>query len=382
MKKLFRLIIFSSLGIFIALVLLVIFDRILGIYLNLNGYFKVRKPGLTEIVQTNEFSFIATSSAQGIRNEEVKNPKPKDIYRIFALGDSFTYGWGVNLADTWVKKLEDNLKIPGKKIEVVNLGMTDMDMGLEIQTCRVYKYQLQPDAIILGLFITEDLNQLANIDSTTPWWEKQAEKYFPTLKNLKHPFLDPILGDELKIENNIIRVSDFWKVQARKMVDDDARILSKIPHEIIHDFVDGKVSPTIINLVLGYSDFWTTILDEKNLSNMLRLFENEIKNLKKTCSQDKPVYIVGIPPYDLFDKDLFIYRQKLGFATDERLLTIDIDRNLSDICDKYGVKYIPLLTHFRQNGCKDCYFPWDNHLTPLGNSKTAEFIASYLKDLK
>jgi lysophospholipase L1-like esterase len=63
-------------------------------------------------------------------NERYNYPvkKPPNTYRIITLGDSFTFGVGVNTKDNWPEQLEDMLNKslpcgPTKKIEVINLGM-------------------------------------------------------------------------------------------------------------------------------------------------------------------------------------------------------------------------------------------------------------------
>lgn len=63
--------------------------------------------------------------------------KPSDVYRIIALGDSFTYGHFVNTEENWTEILEDLLNAEpellcgAKKIEVINLGMPGHDRKKE-----------------------------------------------------------------------------------------------------------------------------------------------------------------------------------------------------------------------------------------------------------
>lgn len=59
--------------------------------------------------------------------------KPKSVYRVITLGDSFTFGQNVDTEDNWAEKLEDllNKKLNCKninKFEVINLGVKGYDI--------------------------------------------------------------------------------------------------------------------------------------------------------------------------------------------------------------------------------------------------------------
>lgn len=71
--------------------------------------------------QTTEFSFTASINELGFRDREFSLAKPVD-YRVIAIGDSFTYGWGVGLEQSWPKVLEQNLRNTGLRVEIANLG--------------------------------------------------------------------------------------------------------------------------------------------------------------------------------------------------------------------------------------------------------------------
>src|SRR2546426_7316948 len=64
----------------------------------------------------------------GFRDREVVLPKPAEVFRILAVGDSVTFGFGVDLAETYVKQLEGRLTPlagGGRRVEVVNAGLGD-----------------------------------------------------------------------------------------------------------------------------------------------------------------------------------------------------------------------------------------------------------------
>ena len=64
----------------------------------------------------------------GWRDREISLEKKEDTFRIVALGDSITFGWGVELHETYVKQLETILKKQNsyKNYEVINISIEDL----------------------------------------------------------------------------------------------------------------------------------------------------------------------------------------------------------------------------------------------------------------
>jgi hypothetical protein len=76
--------------------------------------------------------------------------KSADVYRIITLGDSFTYGLGVNTRDNWPKDLDRKLNAacPAKKFEVINLGMEGYDIQYIVHRYLIRGLKYQPDLVI------------------------------------------------------------------------------------------------------------------------------------------------------------------------------------------------------------------------------------------
>ncbi|HEY4003486.1 MAG TPA: hypothetical protein VGO93_31755, partial [Candidatus Xenobia bacterium] len=70
---------------------------------------------------TLEFSFDARVNSLGFRDREFDVARGKSL-RILAVGDSTTYGWGVNIEQAWPKILEQRLRGAGLDVEVLDLG--------------------------------------------------------------------------------------------------------------------------------------------------------------------------------------------------------------------------------------------------------------------
>jgi len=93
-----------------------------------------------------EFDTIVTTNRFGLRDEEVDFSRP----RILCLGDSYTFGYGVENDETFCALLERRF---GKKYDFVNVGFAD---GFSPDSYALwlakYKGTFDPTAIIVSLF--------------------------------------------------------------------------------------------------------------------------------------------------------------------------------------------------------------------------------------
>lgn len=97
----------------------------------------------------------------GLRDRDFEASKPSVCRRILILGDSFTWGWGVNnesavFPKLLEKMLNQKIDIPGvKNIEVLNGGMpgslTDQWVDLLIKT----EDYFQPDVVLVVFFLRD-----------------------------------------------------------------------------------------------------------------------------------------------------------------------------------------------------------------------------------
>ncbi|MBI2598951.1 SGNH/GDSL hydrolase family protein [Candidatus Curtissbacteria bacterium] len=90
------------------------------------------------------------------RDEEFKLQKNDKITRICAIGDSVTFGYGIeNIKDRYTEILEKSLQENGYKVEVYNLAVSGANTSQEIETYRSFKF-LSCD-IILHQYTLNDI---------------------------------------------------------------------------------------------------------------------------------------------------------------------------------------------------------------------------------
>ncbi len=114
-------------------------------------------PGYDAVETYCGTSYRMTISRQGLRDREVAVPKPPGTYRIIALGDSITAGFGAELDDAFVKLLERSLQgeSAGRTIEVVNAGTDDYGTQQERIWLQERGLTFEPDLLILNVFLND-----------------------------------------------------------------------------------------------------------------------------------------------------------------------------------------------------------------------------------
>lgn len=93
----------------------------------------------------------------GYRDREFALEKPQNTVRILMLGDSVTFGWGVELEHTVAKLLEARLNRSANThpVEVINAGVGNYNTFMEVKEFTERGYKLNPDIVVLNYFIND-----------------------------------------------------------------------------------------------------------------------------------------------------------------------------------------------------------------------------------
>jgi lysophospholipase L1-like esterase len=102
-----------------------------------------------DIEVRKNITFRITSNKAGFRTREFTRKK-RGTFRIVTLGDSSTFGWGVDPEYTWQYLLEKRLLPRFGAVEVFNLGLSGFTTRHGLGVLRHYASNLEPDLLILG----------------------------------------------------------------------------------------------------------------------------------------------------------------------------------------------------------------------------------------
>lgn len=96
-----------------------------------------------------------TINSRGLRNPEIGVERTPGVRRIIVLGDSLTFGWGVDEAHTYPRRLEARLNATGARHEVINAGVGNYNTSQQVAWFTERGVAYQPDEVVLGFYIND-----------------------------------------------------------------------------------------------------------------------------------------------------------------------------------------------------------------------------------
>jgi hypothetical protein len=111
---------------------------------------------------SGEFAFRFSTNRQGLRLDyDVEIPKPPGKDRVVLVGDSFTFGYGVEQNETFATRWQERIDPRRERIELVNAGFAS---GFTLDTHYVFLREvgiaLSPDRTVVGICLSNDLDDL------------------------------------------------------------------------------------------------------------------------------------------------------------------------------------------------------------------------------
>jgi len=166
-------------------------------------------------------------NSQGFRDKEHKVKKDKNVFRILCLGDSSTFGLGVQLQDTYHALLENKMNKElgqsGIRVEIINAGVPGYT---SCQALALYKYRgvkYSPDIVTFYLGVNDSIKRFYLSD--------------------KHIMRNDVPSVVKTIENNLLLKLDSYRVLRKFIVNITAigknNIGENVPRVSIEEFKEN-----------------------------------------------------------------------------------------------------------------------------------------------
>ena len=101
-----------------------------------------------------EFAYSFTVNSFGFRGQEVAAKPSPGVLRVLCVGDSFTWGTGVEDDETYPAQLAGILSadLKGQEVEVINAGVMSWGVSQYYRWILEEGFDLEPDVIVIAMF--------------------------------------------------------------------------------------------------------------------------------------------------------------------------------------------------------------------------------------
>jgi lysophospholipase L1-like esterase len=335
----------------------------------------VLPPGSRVIYQTDEFRFTAEINRLGFRGREFTVQRVPGRSRVLAIGDSFTYGWGVELDQTWPKRLQQNLRHSGLSVEVANLGKVAASPMQYAQIASRAIPELHPDLVIVGVVQGDDLEQLdgrigesaTDSNGVQPsLLERATTDLFPHLKRvLVHQDVTSTWGEQ---------VADLLGSASRE---ERARF-ARLDRSIQADYREGRLNPGLLRLALWRPDYFSRHEnpEDPDTRELIARMAAQLERIGELAeAAGARVIVVSVPSAPYVNIEGKVTREQLGFVLEPDTLVDDgPDESIRLAAKAASLPFVSVTDAFRRHRGARLFFPLDGHLTEEGHDLLADRI--------
>ncbi len=342
-------------------------------------------PRSTATYHTTEFNFIASTNSLGFRDHEFAEARTSAC-RVVAIGDSFTFGWGVSLDESWPKVLETGLRQTGLGVDVANLGFPG---GSPVDYANIAARAvptLKPDLVVVGVLQGDDLVQLrvAAASAGKGGWPHDVREVLHEVAVTLYPHLTLLVGlaeDSLHHGPSALSINTTWKEQAQatlgKFNPGERARYERMDPVIRKAFEAGDLNPALVQSATRRPDYFmeTFDLDRLETKALVEEMARQLARIRRVGAAAGAEILVVSVPFGLYvSQPMFnTWRNRYGFELDPRMLTSDgADTAIRIAAEEAHLPMRVVTPAFRERNGAPFYFELDGHLNAYGHRFYAE----------
>lgn len=396
MSERFKQIAFRILAVVGALVFVLIVsvatDRIYGrLFAAPDSYSLLYPPHMVADYETNEFKFTVKTNAYGLRGPDFDAQKRHAI-RVLALGDSFTFGWGVNAEETWIRRLEHQLRAEGLDIEILNLGAPGASPPLYSRYLSHAIHVLKPDYVLINLLQGDDIEQTYargdkldefDLSGKARTWSRIL---FPNFSGLSQARRDRL---QQHSKGLWVLITPEWKSMAQEIFEgfdgEERERFERLDPNLRQDFLAGRMNPILIRHLVDSNDGIGKTLLGIDADTRLRYAEKTaeyLTRIRRMCEKHDAIAIAISVPSGIYNSpEIHATRLELGAALPPEALETNVaDETAQLACDLAAIPLITVSDAFREVALqRPLFYPIDTHFNAEGNRAFADVLAPALR---
>lgn len=325
---------------------------------------------------TREFKNIVHTNNAGFRGQEnVLETKRSGVYRILVLGDSMTFGWGVEDGETYSAVLERNLNVFAKtvnkdlKFEVLNGGFIG-GYGQDgfYAYYNSFGQKFQPDLVMVSLFPYNDFSDMANTD-----WVEIDNDGLPTVVRLP--------DTAIKYGRLVKSRPTEWKFAIPGLRNSHLAILLMRALE--------KYSPSAVDSLKKIFNVDTSVLkitqeksrdcvDEDKCNEILLESKRKLKfvfaGMNRAVSKSGTFLALMIPD----PQEVSRYSGLVGEKKETKLVFAIPQKEFRDFFEQEKIRYLDALPVLSDKKTEKYFYERDGHFNARGHGRVAEALFEYL----
>ena len=341
-----------------------------------------------------DFEYTAHINSLGLREREIPRERG-DAYRIVAIGDSYTYGWGVQQEETWLRRIETILQGKGYNVETINMGKPGAGPPFYASLAERAIPILRPDLVIVALLQGNDLG------ASGPEGLEGVKTDILDKVRFLYPNIVRSIRDHQRAKLSDLEVTQERPPQIttaednRRWTANTARdFLEKMPPEdrarfdgfedkVKDAFLTGNLNPYMIDLAMQNPNFYElTDLNDPWIQDCVKNMGRHLQRIKHISElYGARVIVVSIPDGPYVNKEALKNIRRVGYSVADRFLdSNEPDRGIETACTQAGLPFYQVTKAFKDR--KDdpgLYFELDGHLTATGHALYAESLAPVLE---
>jgi hypothetical protein len=291
-----------------------------------------------------EYKVYYEINEHGLRDK--KNhpmPKPDETVRILLVGDSFTFGQGVNYDDIWPVIVEKRVQaIMGKKVDFVKAGIQGLDTRSEFILIQRMVERFDCDVVLMGFLIND-------VYTNTPFVTEEHTELSPT--------------------NGIAEQQKPWfRTMKQVFISNDRHIKSHLLTFFRRLVITSDEMYCRLYLASPKKSEWLQKPLLPNTQSKIEITEALFKGIAAYCHLlQKKLIVLSIP-----QQFQVLYYEK-SLASDEIDVNI-YDDHFAKVAEQNDFEWVETLSGFVSSDyAKDeLFYRLDGHLTPAGHGIVAE----------
>lgn len=303
--------------------------------------------------------YVLNVNALGLRGAEIARPKPRNVYRILMLGDSFTLGKGVGDDETFSALLGERLDARlapslGVKFEILNAGVDSYAPILSYLQLESLAPVVAPDMVVLNL----DMSDLEQDMAYRTLARRDADGAIAAIPSGEYPgeIAWAWVDRHLYITRLVLHVlAGIASSEKGGYVRDT--VLTAHPELLAHTLTDDAVDRTAQ---------WRSLFDSIGL-------------IQAYCARARIPFVLTTYPWG--------HQVGPNQWREGRWMFIDRDDKPSNrsvetihaMAAKAGIELVDAFERFRAHADEPLYFDHDLHWTPAGHRLMAEVLGQALE---